>query len=185
MLVKSHQEISFLVCWNICVSRGLFWKWRLMCLWVESSLSLPDRNSHSNEPRDRSGKEQNQLADGNGVEITTVDPHAWREAVCPGTQTQGPQGWEQSPFHATASGTHISRDILCFEMALESEQKLTQNNPHTQTHCHQDTHLKRAEPPRMPRVPEKKLFLETPSQRDRPRSTPMQTQNTRSSGLGG
>lgn len=31
----------------------------------------------------------------------------------------------------------------------------------------------------------KKLFLETPSQRDRPRSTPTQTHNTRSSGLGG
>lgn len=78
MLVKSHQEISFHMCWRICVSRG-------GVLEMAADVSMGRKfstvslimTSNSDGPQDRRGKEQGQrglrLADGNGVGITTVD----------------------------------------------------------------------------------------------------------------
>lgn len=58
------------------------------------------------------------------------------------TWTPG-QETESLPCHSQRD-PHLQRHILCFEMALKSKQKLTPNNPCTQTHCHQDTAPKRA-----------------------------------------
>lgn len=126
---------------------GVFWKWRLMCLWVEGSLSLPDRNSNSHGPQDRSGKEQSQtrpvaLADKWGRNHNCRPTHLEGGCVPRDTDTGIPGlGTESlSCLSGQMCMPHLQKHTLCFEITSESKQNLTQNNPHTQTHCHQNTH---------------------------------------------
>ena len=58
----------------------VFWKQWLVCLAVRSALSLPDGTQDPQPEREKvKGNEAQVRADGNGVEITTVDCDAYRE----------------------------------------------------------------------------------------------------------